>query len=270
LATYTRGNNPWANNQSGGTEIDADALNNFENGIAGMYEIVNAKGDLIVATAADTLGRLAVGANNYALVADSSQTVGAKWVDLGTLVVPLSIFTAKGDLLVATGSGAVDNLAVGTNGQVPVADSTAGTGIRWDNVAAPSSFTSYTPAWTSSGTAPSLGNGTAAGAYITIGTLIAGYLQITIGSTSTNGTGTYNFSLPVSASVTTSRFPLGVGMIRDSGTAQWSCIAAPGSGTTVELYVANGTANHPVTSNTVPMTPATGDTYQVLFVYRSA
>jgi hypothetical protein len=41
--------------------------------------IVDAKGDLIVATAADTPARLAVGANDTILTADSSTATGLKW-----------------------------------------------------------------------------------------------------------------------------------------------------------------------------------------------
>jgi hypothetical protein len=41
--------------------------------------IVDAKGDLIAATAADTPARLAVGANNTVLTADSSEATGMKW-----------------------------------------------------------------------------------------------------------------------------------------------------------------------------------------------
>lgn len=41
--------------------------------------VVDAKGDLIVATAADTVSRLAVGSNDQVLTADSSTATGLKW-----------------------------------------------------------------------------------------------------------------------------------------------------------------------------------------------
>lgn len=41
--------------------------------------IVDAKGDLIAATAADTVARLAVGSNDQVLTADSAQSTGLKW-----------------------------------------------------------------------------------------------------------------------------------------------------------------------------------------------
>ena len=41
--------------------------------------LIDAKGDLIVGTADNTVGRLAVGTNGYTLVADSGETTGLKW-----------------------------------------------------------------------------------------------------------------------------------------------------------------------------------------------
>jgi hypothetical protein len=49
--------------------------------------IVDAKGDLIAATAADTVARLAVGSNNQVLTADSSTATGVKWAAVVSKVV---------------------------------------------------------------------------------------------------------------------------------------------------------------------------------------
>jgi hypothetical protein len=40
---------------------------------------IDAKGDLVAGTGADTFARLAVGTNNYVLTADSTETTGLKW-----------------------------------------------------------------------------------------------------------------------------------------------------------------------------------------------
>jgi hypothetical protein len=60
-----------------GTAIDTTVFNNASAGIA--KTIVDAKGDLIAATAADTVARLAVGSNDQVLTADSSTATGLKW-----------------------------------------------------------------------------------------------------------------------------------------------------------------------------------------------
>ena len=44
-----------------------------------MKDIVDAKGDIIAATAADAVARLAVGSNDQVLTADSSEATGLKW-----------------------------------------------------------------------------------------------------------------------------------------------------------------------------------------------
>ena len=56
--------------------------------------IVDAKGDLIVATAADTVSRLAVGANDTVLTADSSTASGLKWAAPASTSITLSDYTA--------------------------------------------------------------------------------------------------------------------------------------------------------------------------------
>jgi len=62
------------------TSDDANAIQNA---------IVDAKGDLIAATAADTPARLAVGNNGEVLVADSSATAGLRWTATPSASNPL-------------------------------------------------------------------------------------------------------------------------------------------------------------------------------------
>lgn len=66
------------------------------------------------------------------LAADGTTVLAQVNTD-GTLssAVAKSLVTAKGDLLVASGSGAVARLGVGTDGQVLTADSTQADGIKW-------------------------------------------------------------------------------------------------------------------------------------------
>jgi hypothetical protein len=64
--------------------------------------VIDAKGDLIVGTSADTIGRLAVGTNGYALMADSSTATGLKWGAVST------------NPLTNTGSNAGDNIFAGS------------------------------------------------------------------------------------------------------------------------------------------------------------
>lgn len=82
---------------------------------SGIQEtIVDAKGDIIAATAADTPARLAVGTNGQTLVADSSTATGLVWK-----TDPVAdLVTTAGDTLYATAADTLARLGIGTAGQV--------------------------------------------------------------------------------------------------------------------------------------------------------
>lgn len=103
------------------------------NALATHAPAVNAKGDLLVGTADDTVGRLGVGTNTQVLTADSTQTTGVKWAAAaaGGSVASDAIFDAKGDLPVGTGADTAAKLTVGSNGQVLTAATGQATGLQW-------------------------------------------------------------------------------------------------------------------------------------------
>ena len=92
------------------------------------------KGDLFAFSTVDA--RLAVGANETRLVADSTQTVGLKYVADTTNYA----INAKGDLLAGTAADTLQAISVGTNGQTLVADSSTATGLKWATPASGSTF----------------------------------------------------------------------------------------------------------------------------------
>lgn len=56
---------------------------------------------------------------------------------------------------------------------------------------------SYTPTWTATSSNPSLGDGTLTGRYVQVGQLVVFEIQMVAGSTTTFGTGNWEFALPV-------------------------------------------------------------------------
>jgi hypothetical protein len=87
-------------------------------------------GDAIDASLVDLKG----GTTGQVLAKASGTDMDFSWVTDAT-GIPATIFDAKGDIIAATAADTASRLAVGTNGQVLTADSTAATGIKWNTPA---------------------------------------------------------------------------------------------------------------------------------------
>lgn len=68
------------------------------------------------------------------------------------------------------------------------------------DVTADAGWTFYTPTWTAATTNPTLGNGTISGHYKQIGKTVWLHIVVSVGSTTTLGSGNWQFSLPVTSS----------------------------------------------------------------------
>ena len=91
-------------------------------------------GDAIDASLLDLKG----GTSGQVLAKASGTDMDFSWVTDAT-GIPATIFDAKGDIIAATAADTASRLAVGTNGQVLQADSTAATGLKWATPATASS-----------------------------------------------------------------------------------------------------------------------------------
>jgi hypothetical protein len=138
------------------TEIVADG--------AVQKSVVDAKGDILIATAADTVSKVTVGSDGKVLTANSANATGVSWetpaataaaitfTPVGTVsatnvqdaiaevaaeatattVASDSIWDAKGDVVVATAANTAIRVAVGADGYVMTADSAETSGVKWN------------------------------------------------------------------------------------------------------------------------------------------
>jgi hypothetical protein len=104
--------------------------------------LFDAKGDILVATAADTPGKLTAGIDGYVLKANSGTATGLEWAAVDA--VPLTTIDAKGDLIVGSADNTVVKLTAGANGLYLAANSGTASGLVWTTIpSSPSTYSSY-------------------------------------------------------------------------------------------------------------------------------
>lgn len=136
-----------------------------------------------------------------------------------------------------------------------------------DSLTAPGWIT-YTPAWTTSGGAPSLGNGTLTGRYRRPAgsDLIHVEIRLMMGSTTAFGTGTYFMSVPVAPSATAVLNGNGPSYFLDAGTLD-KAGGVKFEDSTKFTFV---TATVGVVTNTIPHTWAINDILRGTILYEAA
>jgi len=221
---------------------------------------IEALGDSIDASLLDLKG----GTTGQYLAKNSATDMDYIWVTGDDAnAIQNAIVDAKGDLIGATAADTPARLAVGTNGQVLTADSTAATGLAWATPSGGGTFSAWTPSYTNI----TVGNGTVVARFTQTGKSVFAYWAFTLGSTSSYGNNA-RISLPVTATSANFR---GEGYGLDAGTVEVIGQAYLFSTTLMNLVVPlNGSYGSTQASATFPWTWTTNDQIILCIQYEAA
>jgi len=141
-----------------------------------------------------------------------------------------------------------------------------GTTLTWGPT-----YTAYTPAWTGT-TNPAIGNGTNVGFYVQVGKLVHAYGSITMGATTTFGTGTWAVGLPVAPAARFGAARIGTALSTDaSATALHHGVAVVnGSAFNVAYPAAWPSGANTGVSNLLPWAWAVSDELSWFVTYEGA
>jgi hypothetical protein len=252
------------------TQADMDEL---------PFRKMTAKGDLIVATAANTATRKAVGSDGYPLVARASDSTGVAYEQLSTTGIADSAITS---VKIADGTIATADLADGAvtsakiaNGTI-VTDDLADSSVTAAKIAAGAitaadfsgeAWTPYTPTWSNL----TVGNGTVVAKYIQYGKLVFVEVTFSLGSTSSVSSAP-TMSLPVAASSYVYLDAVPVHYYDNTGLRHYGHLVG-NSSTTVGLLASTAAGAYVtavVVDSTTPFTWAVSDRIRTAFFYEAA
>lgn len=149
-------------------------------------------------------------------------------------------------------------------------------GAAWDYFlpkqdTVPGAWTSYTPTWTAATTNPAIGNGTLVGKYMQLNKVVTAEITVIMGSTTTYGSGTFRFGLPVTAATPLWGYAhTGSARLYDSSVST-IYVAAIGFFASSTTYVSGWAhAATSAMSSTSPFTWASGDEITIQVTYEAA
>jgi len=134
----------------------------------------------------------------------------------------------------------------------------------------PGAWTSFTPTWTATTTNPSLGNGTLVGRYSKIGRQVTVHINLVPGSTTTFGSGNYNWALPFTAANNGCSYIMQAHFL---GTDRWmgQMVISPAASTTSAFFNLSTTNTRIDFMNpTRPETFANGSQLRITGTYESS
>lgn len=135
----------------------------------------------------------------------------------------------------------------------------------------PGAWTTYTSAWTSTGTAPAIGNGTISARYSITGNTVNVAITLVAGGSTTFGTGTYSFSLPFAVASGIGVTAIGTCQVLDG--TRWAGQVPLAAGTSTLSPFMSTSATDPrlsALSGTVPQTLTTSAQIRISAVYEMA
>ncbi|MEU6768501.1 hypothetical protein ABZ916_39085 [Streptomyces sp. NPDC046853] len=165
---------------------------------------------------------------------------GADW-RLATVTAVNGDGTVTADGITVRRMEAYANPAVGD--VIRIDQSSSGNFLAMGRLAttAGTAWTAYTPTWTASTTNPTLGNGTLIGRYQRVGRTITVHINLTVGASTSVGSGDYSFALPVQAAAVGCSF---IGNAHMLGASRWGGqVVISSNATTCAPFLSVSTTN---------------------------
>lgn len=248
--TFLRGDYSWARLRTVVTTTSTGTQTNFDPGIVGDTVIL-----------ANNATALTINGFAPAIAQWDGQRITVISKGAGQVNFSHQVTSTAGNRLINTITTADTPLAAGFGTAEYVYDATT---ARWRLVrhdqGAP---IAYTPTWTASSVNPVLNNGSLSAIYFLRGTQVSVSIVLSLGNTTTIGTGNYSFSLPITATPTGQLFTY---LVTDASPAAfYTGIGQLGTVTTITMPVTGGAT---LVGAGVPITWTTSDSLQISGTYQ--